>query len=395
MPVFAYKIIDENAERISGKINKASRAEAEEYLLKMYPNLIDLREYRGFFSFRAKLSKKELAGFCRGFYYFIESGLSLSATLLYLRGQNNIGGKIKKIMTELYESIMRGESLWLAMRRARFFPDLMIEMTKVGEQGGLALTFSRMAEFYEKESFADEELRNALIYPVIVAFMMIAVIALFIIYVVHSYAVVFASGDMPLPLPTRILLGVNKFAAEHLAAIFLGLIAAVSAVFAFSRGPVGRSCVDWLKLNAPIVRGVHRKRVNLHFSQAMHILLSSGMEVAPAIDAAAEVVGNVITRGALKNEARKVQQGAPLEHAADSVPGLEPFLGVMLSAGCETGSLARAMANCAARFYEELSLQTSRLNKMIEPVMIILLGGVLAFIMLAVILPTFSMVDLI
>jgi type II secretory pathway component PulF len=390
VPLYTYKAIDKTGARRKGGVYKNTQAEAERELLATYPHLLSLQKnWRPY----GKFTKKETAEFCRSVYLFNEAGFTVAAALGHAR--DKLGNKnMRAVLTQLYESVQCGESLWQSMRACGVFEDLLVEMIKVGEQGGaLSPALEKMSVFYDKEYAAREELKNALIYPAVLALMMVATIFVFVAYVVPSYAAVFLSGDMPLPLPTRVLLGTVEALTRHAGAVALGLAGLAGGAAVFARGAAGRFCVDWLKLYCVGLRGLHRKRLNLEFTQALHILLSAGMDVAPALEAAGAVVSNSITRAAFRRACLQMRQGTPLERLPDGVPGLDPEVADMLRVGGETGALPQVMRHCAEQCRASLTLATARFNKLLEPAIIVALGGLLTFIMLAVLLPTFYMIN--
>jgi type IV pilus assembly protein PilC len=263
-------------------------------------------------------------------------------------------------------------------------------MCRVGEESGkLGESITQMAEYYEKEYKDSQAVTTALIYPLILVVMMIAVLILAIVYVIPNYADIFTMEGIALPLPTQIMLSMGDFVSEYIVFVIVAIFGIIIAVIAFFHTPRGKSISGSIKLRMPI----WRLGMSLCFCRCMSMLLASGMPIAEALMITYDAIGNVYLKSTFNNMCAGLKQGRKLSAVATEAKIFDIMLINMVEVGEETGSLVKPISQCAEYYQSERERASELITKLAEPIIMLFLGGVLALIMLSVILPTFELIN--
>jgi type IV pilus assembly protein PilC len=341
-----------------------------------------------------KVPPKVLAVFTRQFSVMIDAGLPLVQCLEILANQQE-HKNFQKILLQVRQDVEAGSTLADAMRRhPKAFDNLYVNMIAAGEAGGiLDVILQRLSTYIEKAVKLRNQVRAALIYPVAVIVIAAIVVAVILLKVIPTFAALFTSLGAELPLPTRVVIFCSNFLARYWWA-FVALIAA--AVFAFRRYYAtykGRRVVDGAMLKAPIIGMILRKIAVARFCRTLATLTSSGVPILEALDITARTSGNAIVEDAIIDVRKSVEGGKTIvEPLRES--GVFPNMVVqMIGVGEQTGALD-AMLNKIAEFYEdEVDVAVAGLVKLLEPLMIFILGVVIGGIVIAMYLPMFTLIN--
>jgi len=393
MPLFNYKAANEEGKTISGTVERNNAEEVSEYLIQkgLYP--LKLRKHSLLDRDISDILKKpirlrSLALFCRQLSFFMESGVLLPRALQIMSAQSK-DKRLQRMLIDIYEHSSGGKSLSECLRSAPV-PPLLSIMCRIGEESGkLGESIEQMAEYYEKEYKDSQAVATALIYPLILLVMMIAVLIMTILYVIPNYAAIFAMEGIALPLPTQIMLSMGDFVADYnvlITAIVFGIIVAVVAFFNTRRGKV---ILGFVKLRLPL----WRLGMSLCFCRCMSMLLSSGMPIPEALMITYEAIGNVYLSSTFNNICTGLKQGRKLSAVLAEAKYFDIMLINMVEIGEEIGSLSKPISQCAEYYQSERERASDLITKLAEPVIMVILGGVLALIMLSVILPTFELIN--
>lgn len=401
MPLYIYKAVDMDGTRYKGKLERNSPKDVASFItelgyipLEIKPDNIFNADITDIKLFMKRVGKKDIALFCRQLWFVLDAGVAITAGFKLL-SRNNKNKAFQKILNVIYEQIQKGESLSECMKKHREFPIMLINMVKVGElSGSLPLIMGKMADYYERDYQAADEVKSAMLYPLIVSMMMLCVISAAVMFVVPSYAQIFIAADITMPAPTRMLISISGFITSYYSYILAVFIIVIIIAHFFLKSATGRFCKGYVQLHTPIYRVIYTKLVNLRFSQVMSLMLDSGQQMVISLETARQVLNNAVLDDALKKASAKIEEGEALWMLLDNIPCFGTVLADMVRIGEETGRLSHAMLKCADYFQQEADSVIQRLNKLIEPVITIILGLLLAFIMLAIMLPTFAMVDL-
>ncbi|HEV2063470.1 MAG TPA: type II secretion system F family protein [Thermoanaerobaculia bacterium] len=343
---------------------------------------------------RRKVNPKTLAIFTRQFSVMIDAGLPLVQCLEILANQQE-HKSFQKILLQVRQDVEAGSTLADAMQRhPKAFNNLYVNMIAAGEAGGILDTIlQRLAIYIEKAVKLASQVKSALIYPIAVIVIAAIVVAVILLKVIPTFAALFTGLGAELPMPTRVVIQASNFLARY---FILILIAIAGLIFAFQRYYAtyqGRRVVDGLVLKLPILGMIMRKIAVARFCRTLATLTSSGVPILEALDITARTAGNAIVEDALIETKTAVEGGKTIvEPLRES--GIFPNMVVqMIGVGEQTGALD-AMLNKIGDFYEdEVDTAVAGLVKLLEPVMIFILGVVIGGIVIAMYLPMFTLIN--
>jgi type IV pilus assembly protein PilC len=332
-----------------------------------------------------KIPLRDLAVFCRKTAFLLDSGLQIKEAIPILCEQTS--GALGNVLPKIHSDILQGESFSHALKTAGASV-FMCGYVKIGERTArLPEVCSRLADFHEAQAQTEEELHATMIYPAAVATMMLCVIVMAVTFVLPGYSQIFDASGVALPQFTSILLRASDFLSRNIFFVLVVIFFVVASGGFFFRGEKGRALSARLKLKIPILK----QRLNCDLTQALSMLLASGLSVSDALPMCADMTNSPIVRRDLSNLSAKVNSGAAFWRALQEISYINPLLVELARVGEETGNLPRAMEKCSAYFEASYRHALRRLNKLVEPAITLILGVVLAAIMLAIILPTFEL----
>lgn len=351
-----------------------------------------------------KANTAALAELCRQMSFMLSAGLGLRSLMTVLAEGSGGGfayksqGKspyMRYALRKTLDGIMRGESLSNAFESTGFFPSFMCNMCQIGEMSDdLPRVMALLADYYEESARNRDEIKAALMYPAVVSFMMLLMILMALIFVLPHYALVFMVSDVPLPFLTRALMGFSDIIMAHWYLLLPAALALIIAPAALLRTSFGRSCFEYCLLNLPPLSKVYRQMVNLHFVQAMALLLQSSQPLAEAVLAASGIIANKWVARDLQEVAAGLQGGTAFWLLLGRIAYIDPSVSSLARVGEETGNMAEVFNHALEYSRYKFGRLTKQLNKLVEPAISLVLGLVLALVMLSIILPTFAMTDL-
>lgn len=341
-----------------------------------------------------KVSIKDISIFCRQFSTVITSGISILKGIEIVKEQTE-NKKLVTVLNDVFEDVQKGKSLSAAMKRHDAFPPMLINMIEVGEaSGSLDTIMNRMAAYYDKEYKLNMKIKQALTYPIVVCIVAILVVTFLVAKVIPTFAGMLTSaGSTTLPLPTRIVLGVSWFVRNRWYILVMIIAGIISGIKYMGTTEDGRKKLDSFKLNMVVFGKINRKIVTSKFARTFGILMSSGVPLLQSITICSNVVGNVIMKDVLEKASEDIKKGSSIGDTLEKSQQFPPMLTQMIKIGEETGTLDEVLTKTSDFYDNEVETATSQLTSMIEPIIIIVLGVVVAFIILSVILPMFNMYD--
>lgn len=338
-----------------------------------------------------KISLKEKVVMIRQLATMINAGLPIAQSLKTLEGQSK-KANIKKILSSAASDIEGGATLSSSLAGfPETFSQLDITLIASGETSGtLDKSLLTMANQLEKEQSLLRKVRGALIYPIFVLVTVVLIVALMVIYVMPQMESLYSSFGAKLPILTRFMIGLSHFLSRYFP-IVLALIIGLS-IYAFYavRHPAGRRFWDNTKIRIPAIKELLIKMYMARFSRTLSGLVSSGVPLLDCLKIVSTAIGNVIYEEIILEAAEKVKSGVAL---SDALKGNELIPGVvveMISVGEKTGELDAMLSNLADYFEDEVDTAVKSISGLIEPVMIVLLGGVVTVILLAIMMPIYQ-----
>jgi len=333
-----------------------------------------------------KLSSKHLSVFCRKMAFLLDAGLTMKSAMPILAEQ--APGSVYSVILNMHKRVMQGESFSRAMKSTKIFPPFMCGYVAIGEQTGqLPKVCNQLADYYEKQLKMKDELTAAMMYPVAVTLMMLGVIVFAVTMVLPGYTQIFATSNVSLPFITAALLSASNFLARNAILILVGIVAVTVAFATFLRSTRGRDI--WMKaqLKIPLMQ----QWVNLHIAQVLSLILFAGMSVSTAIPLCSQIVGNAKVSKDLKQLSAHLDGGEAFWISLERIPYIDPLLVDLARVGEETGNLCQTMDKCYNYLDTNYSHTIRKLNKLVEPIITLVMGILLAIIMLAIVLPTFEL----
>ena len=341
-----------------------------------------------------KVPAKILAVFTRQFSVMIDAGLPLVQCLEILANQQE-HKNFQRILLQVRQDVEAGSTLADAMRRhPKAFDNLYVNMIAAGEAGGiLDVILQRLSVYIEKAVKLRAQVRAAMIYPVAVICIAAIVVAVILLKVIPTFAALFTSLGAELPLPTRVVIYCSNFLARYWWAFVFAIGAGVFAFRRYYATYRGRRVVDGTLLKLPILGMILRKIAVARFCRTLATLTSSGVPILESLDITARTSGNAIVEDAILDVRKSVEGGKTIVEPL-TASGVFPNMVVqMIGVGEQTGALD-AMLNKIADFYEdEVDIAVAGLVKLLEPVMITVLGAVIGTIVAAMYLPLYSILS--
>ena len=400
MPVYSYTFRD-----ASGGVQKGTAdAENEETLrAKFSEQGFEITELT---MIKAKSAKAKTYGrvklghlsiFCRQFSTMIDAGVSLVRALDVLSNQTQ-DPKLKKILLDIGEKVEGGESLSRAMQRhPKAFSNLFIGLIKAGEVGGiLEESLQRLSIFLEKDVELRRKVKSAMTYPILIAIMAVGIVTFLVTWFVPQWVAILTDlglkGDQ-LPGPTKLLIGISNVVGHYGHYVVIGIIIYIFAIRAFKSTRFGLRVMDRIKLKMPVFGKLHHKVCLARFSRTMATLLTSGVPILQAMETVAGTIGNSIMSDALLESRARIREGDRIGDPLEASKLFPPMVVHMIAIGEESGSLDFMLSKIADFYDDEVDAAIASLTAAIEPIMIVSLGFVVGFIVIAMFMPLVDVIS--
>jgi type IV pilus assembly protein PilC len=343
-----------------------------------------------------RVSTGQLAQFCRQFASYLSAGIDFIRALSSLEKQFK-GTALGPILARVQVAIQRGSTLEEAMsKEPQAFGPMFLNMIKVAEaRGGVPETLRMLAHHFESRQRLIRQARSAMIYPVIVLAIASIVVALVTIFLLPRFAELLKdiAGNIQLPLASRVLLGISAFVRTI--GWWLIPVVMVATPFALLRAyktKGGKAIMDRIALRLPVFGKLCRMLDTTRFARTLSVLLDAGVDVGSSIDLTADVLMMQPIRQAVRSSREQIMAGKELSETLDRTRQFTPDVISVIQSGEETGKLPESLAHLADDYDEQVSVMVASLGQLVQPIMIVLLGGIVFFIILAVFLPIIQMI---
>lgn len=394
---FNYKAKDKTGRLVTGEVEAANVTEAAKLVRSKGYFVISIRSkidspFALIRKLRERITTKDVSTFTRQLSTMINAGLPITEALLILRSQTK--GSMQKIVAQILADVEAGESLSASMgKHPKIFTRTYIALVKSGEVGGVMDTvLLRLADTLEKQQEFKGKVKGALIYPAIIVIGMFIVSLIMMIFVIPRLTSLYEEFDAELPLPTRILIGISDFMIQYWYILFfLGGIG-LYLFGLYRKTPEGRRKTDELMFKIPIFGDLQHQIILTELTRTMSLMVGAGVPILEALNITSEVVGNTVIAEALKDAARQVEKGFPIAFSFARHPDAFPFLlSQMVAVGEETGKMEEVLTKISHIFEVESDERVKGLTAAIEPLVMVLLGLGVGFLVIAVILPIYNL----
>ncbi|NBV43464.1 MAG: type II secretion system F family protein [Firmicutes bacterium] len=397
MPLYQYQAFDQAGVLRKGSEDAVSESDLRQRLRsqQLYPKEIRVSRNtsRSFLPKRGTNYKRALTLFTRQFEVLMDATIPYDKALqLIIEQTENV--RFKEILAEVRARVVEGGSLADALQLyPKIFPEMYVSMIRSGENSGnLGTILKRLADYYETQERLRGRLKSAMIYPAFMLVFSLLVVVFMVTYIVPKITQIFASKGTLLPLPTRILMGLSDFMVHSWYLVLIGLIILIFGFSAFLRSEFGKKVLQQLQLKAPLIGPLMQKVLIARFCQTLGTLLGSGVDLKTALEISRHVVVNQLLIEQLNKMIIEVNnKGIPLSAAMGRTGYFPDYVQHVVAIGEEAARVDELLERVANRMQEEVSRLLEGLTALLQPTMIVLMGGIVGFIALSVLLPMLNM----
>ena len=407
MPVYEYKALDDQGRSRKGIIDADSENSARSRVraLGQYP--VEIKESRT----RARKSSEGGAAFSflfdrvksieiyvvtRQLATLLGAGIPLVQALNSLVAQTD-STTLKKTIAEIRDAVNEGNSFTNAVAgHPRHFSGVYINMVRAGEaSGSLDVVLARLADFGEKQESLKGRLKAALVYPAFMAVIGTGILFFLITYIVPNITKVFKEMKHALPLPTLFLIGLSEFLKVYWWAVLILIAGGIYCTHLFLRSAYGRSFWDLMKLKMPITGSVYQKIILARFASTLCSLLESGVELITSMQIVNAIINNARIGNVLEEAMEQIRQGKSMTTSLGASPWFPPMFVQMIAVGEQSGSLEAMLKKVSEAYERDVETAIMGMTSLIEPLMIVIMGMAVGFVVLSILLPIFEMNQLV
>ena len=348
-----------------------------------------------FFSVTGKVDTAELTNFCRQFAILLNSGISILDSLSQLKMQS-FSGYFKKIIYMVYDDVKIGVLLSKAMEKhKKVFPEFFRSMIYVGEiSGNLELVLTNLADYYQKEEELDRKIKSALAYPIIMGVLLVAVVLLFLLFIIPQFENTIALMDIKEMNPiTTAVFATSRWVRANGLYLLCAVVILIAVIFFALRTEKGKYATDVIKYRLPAIKRVQIDMVASKFTKATGLLLTSGMNLVDALDVVQNLLGNRYASKIFKNVIEDVRRGASLTFAMGCYNIFPQMLIQMISTGESSGELDEVLVRTQNYFDQQVEVSILKATSLIQPILLAVMGAVIALMFIAVYSPMLTIMQ--
>lgn len=410
MPVYKFEAMDTSGSEVKDSVEAPTEEEAQQKIKQMGYFVTKITEVAGKKGKKDKakgkkgkkkssftiggVSNKQLCTFTRQFSTLQDAGLPVLRSLKILEGQMR-PGVLKNALMDVVEDVESGSTLSEAFgKHPKCFDRLYVNMVKAGEAGGaLEIILQRLAEFKEKAQTLKRKVTGAMVYPVVVIVVAFGILAFIMIFIIPKFEKIFKEFDMTLPWATQTLINISNWFVDYwymipiLPVIFFLFIKLVRL------HRKGAYAVDWAKLQIPIMGGILEKTIVARTMRTLGTLISSGVPILEALSIVRETCTNMVYENLFQRIYESIREGDTIAQPLKESRLVDDMVVNMIDVGEETGDLDTMLSKIADVYDEEVDVLVESLISILEPLMIVFLGGTIGSIVVALFLPMIKLLE--
>jgi len=392
MPTFEYTARTPAGEETTGTIDAGSRDEVVSQLRKSRMVLVRLREAKR--TKRARVPTRDIVIFTRQFATMINAGLPLVQALDILAQQTE-NKALADVTKQVVYDVESGNTLADALaKHPGAFSQLYVNMVAAGEAGGILDTILlRLATFLEKNDAIVRKVKGAMIYPAVIFAVAAIAVLILLVFVIPTFQGMFASVNMELPLPTRIVIGMSQLLQDFWWLIILSVIGLVFLIRWYYSTENGKLVIDRILINSPVFGDLLRKSAVSRFTRTLGTLISSGVSILEGLEITARTAGNRVIHDAVMQSRGSIAGGETIAAPLQKSGVFPPMVTSMIAVGEATGGLDEMLTKIADFYDDEVDAAVSALLSLMEPIMIVVLGVIVGGMIVAMYLPIFGMIN--
>ena len=396
MKTFQYKVRDRQGNQSSGVLDAVDDKQAASVLRSkgllvtaLYEaDQLNIEALLGRFS---KPKADEITNFTRQMATMIGSGLPLVEALRILKTQS--GSNLKPVIEKILTAVEGGSTLADAVADSGGgFSSVYVAMVRAGESAGvLDQVMNKLAEALDKQREFRSKTKGAMVYPTIIMIAMVVIASIMMVFVVPKLTAMYKDFGAELPGPTKVLMAVSDFAVNYWYALFLAILVFVIFFSNWSRTEVGGLVVEQLTFKIPIWGKLRKDIILTEFARTISVLLGAGIPILDALNIVANTLGSRVYSAGIKQAAVYVEKGVSLAESITRLEMFPPILSQMISVGEETGKLDSVLSKLAAFYESESEIKIKALTTAIEPLIMVIMGVGVGFLVIAVIMPIYNL----
>lgn len=397
MASYGYEAINKMGKEVKGSMDADTLEQAREKLKQQGLIVISLKEESFLnkdinITFGKKISPRDMSVFCRQFVSMSRAGVSIMECLNLLREQTE-NEVLAKAIAQVHADVQKGESLAESMRKQeKIFSNLMVTTVAAGEESGsLDISLERMATQFEKSARTRAMVKKAMIYPIVVACLAVAIIVVMLTFVIPQYTDMFDDLGAELPGLTVAVVAASDFLLSYWYIIIPVVIVVALLIRFYVKTPAGKLLTSQLAIRIPMFRNLAVKSACSQLARTLSTLIAAGVPLVEAVEISANTMQNVLFRDAVLEARDEVIKGVPLSEPLQQSGLFPPMLYHMVRIGEESGSTEEMLTKLADYYDEEVEMATQSLMAAMEPMIIIVLAGVVCLILGAIMGPMMTM----
>lgn len=351
-----------------------------------------IKKTRGIFRFLKAVPLRDISNFTRQLSNLLDSGLTMLNALSILIDQcENL--YLRHIISVIRDDIKGGTTFSAALsKHPKVFSSLYVNMVESGEiSGSLEDVLSRLSDFMEKDEENISKIRSSMAYPALMAFTGFITIFVLLSFVAPRLIVIFIDMGQSLPLPTRILITVSSFFARFWILILTGLVFFIIVLYKWSKTEEGKAAFDAVKLKAPLMGSFVKKAEVARFARTLAVMIGNGVSITQSLAVSGATIDNTLIKKEIYQASRAVSEGASLSSGINKSKIFPPMAANMIFVGEESGTLERSLMKIASAYEIETDRTIKAITSLLEPVLILFMGVVVGFIVIAMLLPIFEL----
>ena len=396
MRSWSYKAITPQGKEVNGKLEAKTQAEAEEMLNGRRMRIVSLKKDPIEISIKlgSGISAKDISRFTRQFSSMCSAGLPILQCIDILADQaENLS--LREVLKKISTKIQGGSSLSEAMKEhPKVFNPLYVHMVAAGEAGGiLDEVLRRQADYQEANNRLRAKIKKAMTYPILLTVVAVGAMIVLLTFVVPIFADMFTASGNALPGPTQFVINLSNFLKQYLPFIAIAVVGAIVGIKQYKKTPSGAKVLDGLKMKLPGVGPVETKGSVARFTRTLGTLLNAGVSIIDSLKVTANTAGNAVIEEAIMKVVQSISGGQNIAEPLKETGVFPAMVISMIAVGEKTGGLSDMLSKIADFYDEEVNDAVDAMTSMMEPAILVVMGGGIGGLMIAMYMPMFSMAD--
>ncbi len=402
MNSYKYTALSSTGEKISGMIEAVDQLDATSKIRQQYDMILNIKEMQGAVTLPGflnmeiggnKLNNKEFTLMCSQMATILSAGIPISRAIRLI-GDKVSDKTLKKILRAAGEEVEAGRSVSSSFEEhgGKLFPVTFIETIRAGEAAGdLAGAFDSMARHFDKQSKMGAKVRSAMGYPLFVIAVAVVVVMVLMVKVVPTFTAIFADLGAELPLPTRMLIAISNFFRNYYLYLLIGIALFTIIFILYKRTTAGAKNLAKLQLKLPVLGNIAELNAASLFANTMATMIGAGLPITKAVQITSQVMPNLLYKDGVADMVGRIEEGRTVVDSMRETQIMPDILTDMVGVGEETGEMKHTLDVTAAYYDNELEQAVQAAIAMLEPALLIVVGAIAGFIVIAIYLAMFSM----